>query len=298
MEHYPPPFFRTGPTPLARLLIFSALSLSFLVADARFDYLTPLRQIAAAIIYPLQRIAAAPASIARRIGNFFVTHASLREDNARLTQERLSDAAALQQLKALEAENRHLRELLAARERVSVSVRVAEVLYAGRDPFSRKVIIDKGLQDDLKAGQAVTDERGVVGQITRVYPWLAEVTMITDKGHAVPVQNLRSGLRGMVFGVGRDGELDLRFMPVNADVQSGDRLVTSGIDGIYPPGLPVAEVTNVQRDAAMVFARISCKPLAGVASNNHLLVLSFYRSVPSLPGETAVQSKRRKGKKG
>jgi rod shape-determining protein MreC len=298
MEHQPPPFFKTGPTPLARLVIFSALSLSFLVADARFNYLTPLRQIAGAIIYPLQRIAAAPASIARRIGNFFVTHSSLREDNARLTRERLADAAALQQLRALEAENHRLRELLAARERVSVNARVAEVLYAGRDPFSRKVIIDKGLQDDLKAGQAVADERGVVGQVTRVYPWLSEVTLITDKGQAVPVQNLRSGLRGMVFGVGRDGELDLRFMPVNADVQSGDRLVTSGIDGVYPPGLPVAEVTSIQRDAAMVFARITCRPLAGVASNNHLLVLSWYRSVPPAPGETAAQSKRRKGKKG
>lgn len=298
MEHQPPPFFKTGLTPLARLLIFSALSLSFLVADARFNYLAPLRQIAAAIIYPLQRIATAPASIARRMGNFFVTHSSLRDDNARLTRERLADAVALQQLKALEAENRRLRELFAARERLSVDARIAEVLYAGRDPFSRKVIVDKGLQDGIKAGQAVADEVGVVGQVTRVYPWLAEVTLITDKGQAVPVQNLRSGLRGMVFGVGRDGELDLRFMPVNADVQSGDQLVTSGIDGIYPPGLPVAEVTNIQRDAAMVFARISCKPLAGVASHAHLLVLSWYRSVPPLPGETAAQPKRRKGKKG
>jgi rod shape-determining protein MreC len=298
MEHQPPPFFRTGPTPLARLLIFSALSMSLLVADARFNYLTPLRQIAAAIMYPLQRIAAAPASIARRIGNFFVTHSSLRQENERLGLERLSDAAALQQLKALQAENSHLRELLAARKRVAVNSRVAEVLYAARDPFSRKVIIDKGLQDDIKAGQAVADARGVIGQVTRAYPWLAEVTLLTDKGQAVPVQNLRSGLRGMVFGIGRDGELDLRFMPVNADVQIGDRLVTSGIDGVYPPGLPVAEVTNVQRDSAMVFAQISCKPLAGVTSDIHVLVLSQYREVPARPGDTAGQLKRRKEKKG
>ena len=183
MEHTPPPFFKTGPTPLARLLIFSALSLALLVADTRFNYLTPLRQIAAVIVYPLQRIASAPASIARRIGDFFVTHSSLRAENARLTQERLSNAPALQQLKALQAENRQLRELLAARERVNADARLAEVLYAARDPFSRKIVIDKGLQDNVKAGQAVVDTRGVVGQVTRAYPWLAEVTLITDQHH-------------------------------------------------------------------------------------------------------------------
>lgn len=298
MEHQPPPFFKTGPTPLARLLIFSALSLALLVADTRFNYLTPLRQLAAIIIYPLQRIASAPASIARRIGDFFVTHSSLRAENARLTQEQLANAPALQQLKALQAENRQLRELLAARKRVNADARLAEVLYAARDPFSRKIVIDKGLQDDIKAGQAVVDTRGVVGQVTRVYPWLAEVTLITDKGQAVPVQNLRSGLRGVVFGVGQDGVLDLRFMPLNADVQNGDQLVTSGIDGTYPPGLPVAEVSNIERNAAFMFARITGKPLAGVASYTQVLVLSWSLEVPQLPAETAAQPKRRKGKKG
>lgn len=298
MEHSPPPFFKTGPTPLARLLIFSALSLALLVADTRFNYLTPLRQLAAIIIYPLQRIASAPASIARRIEDFFVTHSSLRAENARLTQEQLANAPALQQLKALQAENRQLRELLAARERVNADARLAEVLYAARDPFSRKIVIDKGLQDNVKAGQAVVDTRGVVGQVTRAYPWLAEVTLITDKGQAVPVQNLRSGLRGVVFGVGQDGVLDLRFMPLNADVQNGDQLVTSGIDGTYPPGLPVAEVSNIERNAAFMFARITGKPLAGVASNTQVLVLAWHREVPQPPGETAAQPKRRKGKKG
>lgn len=298
MEHSPPPFFKTGPTPLARLLFFSALSLSLLVADARFNYLTPLRQIAGAIVYPLQRIAAAPVSIARRMGEFFVTHSSLRDENARLSQRELANAAARQQLKALQAENRRLRELLGARERVAADAKAAEVLYAGRDPFSRKIIIDKGSQDDVKAGQAVIEARGVVGQVTRVYPWLAEVTLLTDKGQAVPIQNLRSGLRGVVFGLGQDGALDLKFMPLNADVQNGDRLVTSGIDGTYPPGLPVAEVTHIERNAAFVFARITAKPLAGVASHRHVLVLSWRRDVAPPPAETKAQPKRRKGRKG
>ena len=299
MEHTPPPFFKTGPTPLARLLIFSALSLVLLVADARFNFLAPLRQVAGIIVYPLQRVAGSPAAIARRIGEFFVTQSSLREDNARLVEEKLASAPLLQQMKALQSENRHLRELLAARERVNANGKAAEILYAGRDPFSRKVVIDKGLNDDVKGGQAVVDARGVVGQVTRVYPWLAEVTLLTDKGQAVPVQNLRSGLRGVVFGTGQDGVLDLRFMPVNADVQNGDQLVTSGIDGTYPPGLPVAEVSNIERNAAFMFARITCKPIAGVAGHPHVLVLAWHRDVPQAPEAAPDASqKRRKGRKG
>ena len=299
MEHQPPPFFKTGPTPLARLLIFSALSLTLLVADARFNYLSPLRQVTGLIVYPLQRVAAAPAGIARRIGEHFVTQSSLREDNSRLIEEKLANAPGLQQLKSLQAENRHLRELLATRERVKANAKTAEILYAGRDPFSRKVVIDKGLNDDIKGGQAVVDARGVVGQVTRTYSWLAEVTLITDKGQAVPVQNLRSGLRGVVFGTGQDGVLDMRFMPVNADVQIGDQLVTSGIDGTYPPGLPVAEVSNIERNAAFMFARITCKPVAGVASYPQVLVLGWQRDVPQAPEAAPEQAqKRRKARKG
>jgi rod shape-determining protein MreC len=297
MEHAPPPFFKTGPTPLARLLIFSALSFMLLAADARFGYLAPVRQFVSIVVYPLQRIALAPADISRRIGEFFVTHSSLRAENARLTQEMLTSSAGLLQLKALQVENRQLRELLELRQRIVAEARPAEVLYAARDPFSRKVVIDRGAQNDVKAGQPVVDARGVVGQVTRVYPWLAEVTLLTDKGHAVPVQNVRSGLRSVLFGVGRDGTLELRFMPLAADVQPGDQLVTSGIDGTYPPGLPVAEVTSVERDAALTFARINAKPLAGVTSHIHVLVISWQRDVPELPAEPAAPPKRRKGKK-
>ena len=298
MEHQAPPFFKTGPTPLARLLIFAALSAALLVADARFNYLVPLRQVAAAIVYPLQRIAAAPASIAQRIGDFFVTHSSLREDNARLAQENFSNAALLQQLKALQAENAQLRALIAARERLEVKALSAEVLYTARDPFSRKVIIDKGLRDNVKAGQAVVDDRGVVGQVTRIYPWHSEVTLITDKGQFVPVQNLRNGLRAVLAGTGNDGALELRFIPLNADFQNDDPLVTSGIDGIYPPGLPVARVSHVERNAAQLFARITCTPVAGVASHTQLLVVTESRELPPRPAEEPRQPRARKPRKG
>ena len=299
MEHQPPPFFKTGPTPLARLLIFSALSIAVLVADVRFNYLVSLRQVAAVVIYPLQRIAAAPAGIARRIGDFFVTHGSLRGENTRLTQENFDNAALLLQLKALQVENAQLRELLAARERLGTDLVAAEVLYAARDPFSRKVVIDKGSQDDIRAGQVAVDNRGVVGQVTRVYPWLSEVTLVTDKGQFVPVQNLRNGLRSILSGTGSDGAVELRFVPPNADFESGDELVTSGIDGVYPPGLPVARVTEVERSAETMFARVTGVPLGGVANHTHVLIAGGSRDLPPRPPTDEPKSPRpKKSRKG
>jgi len=294
MEYQAPPFFKTGPTPLARLLIFSALSLTLLVTDARFDYLAPLRQVAAVILYPLQRIALAPASIARRASDFFVTHSSLRAENARLAAENFTNAALLQDLKALRAENARLRALIGARERFGLTAAAAEVVYAPRDPFSRKILVDKGARADVKAGQAVVDERGLVGQVTRVYPWLSEVTLVTDKSHFVPVQNLRNGLRAVLSGTGSDGVLDLRFVPLNADHQNGDELVTSGIDGVYPPGVPVARISQVERNATQLFARIRCTPLAGVSSHTQLLVLSAQRDLPPPPAEDATPRRLKK----
>jgi len=298
MEHSPPPFFKRGPTPLVRLLLCSLLSVALLISDARYHYLDGIRQAVAIAAYPLQRAAAAPAAMLRRVGEFFVTQSALRNENARLAEQRLQDAAALQRYRALAAENAHLRELLAMRERFPESTVVAEVLYTGRDPFTRKIVIDKGAQQDIKAGRPVIDQIGVLGQVTRVYQWLAEVTLITDKGQAVPVQNLRNGLRAVLGGTGSDGQLELKFIPLNADFQNGDELVTSGIDGIYPPGLPVAVVSNVERNASYLFARITCKPVAGVASHAQVLILNRNIKVPERRTEEQPPPRANKSRKG
>lgn len=297
MEHTPPPLFRTGPTPLARLMMFTLLSVVLLIADARFGYLTVLRQVTAVIIYPLQQLAAMPAAVGERISGFFVTHSALRHDNQRLTGQNLELAREAQQARALHKENAHLRGLLDARERVAAPSIAAEILYAARDPFSRKVMIDRGLQAGLAAGRPVIDHVGVIGQITRVYPWLSEVTLITDKGHLVPVLNVRTGLRAVLAGTGDDGRLELRFIPLAADFQTGDQLVTSGIDGIYPPGLPVAEVTNVERNTAYLFANINCKPLAGVNAHAQVLVLGPMPALPERQEEQPAKAPRGKKKK-
>lgn len=297
MEYQPPPFFKTGPTPLARLLIFSLLSIALLITDARFKYLESLRHIFSVAIYPLQRIASAPLTIANRAGDFFVTHSALRSENARLTQQNLENTIMLQQHNSLQTENVHLRELLDARERINVHSTLAEILYAARDPFTRKIIVDKGFQNDIQNGQPVIDHVGVIGQVTRVYPWLAEVTLITDKGQVVPVQNMRNGLRSVLTGTGADGVLELKFIPLNADFKNGDRLVTSGIDGVYPPGLPVAEVTDVERNSAYLFARIRCKPLAGVNNFGQVLVVRQENSIPERPAEESKPQRAKKPKR-
>ena len=297
MEHTPPPFFNRGPAPVVRLLLCSLLSIALLISDARYHYLDGIRQVVVVIVYPLQRLAGAPGAMLNRIGEFFVTQTSLRADNARLAEQNLRNAATLQRYDALLAENTQLRELQAMRQRLPANMVAAEVLYTGRDPFTRKIVVDKGLQHDLRAGQPVIDQIGVIGQVTRVYPWLAEITLITDKEQAVPVQNLRNGLRAVLGGTGNDGQLELKFIPLNADFQNGDRLVTSGIDGVYPPGLPVAEVSNVERNAAHLFARITCKPLAGVASHRQVLIVNWENKAPPLPAEEekSQRGKKRKG---
>jgi rod shape-determining protein MreC len=191
-----------------------------------------------------------------------------------------------------------LRDLLNARKRLPVGAQLAEILYSARDPFSRKVTIDKGLNNGIEAGQIAVDHIGVIGQVTRVYPFMSEVTLVTDKEQTVPVQVVRNGLRAIAYGGGDGGTLDLRFMPANADIKSGDELVTSGIDGVYLPGLPVATVVAVERNAAYAFARIACVPKAGIDRHGQVLILSSARKLEPRPVEDDAADKPAKSKRG
>jgi rod shape-determining protein MreC len=159
------------------------------------------------------------------------------------------------------------------------------VLYTSRDPFTQKVFVDKGASAGIQAGAGVIDANGVVGQVTRVFPYMSEVTLITDRDQAVPVQVERSGARSVLFGNGTGRSPELRFTSPTADLRVGDRLVTSGLDRTYPPGLAVAEIIDVIRDTGQMFARIVCKPLAGIDHSEFLLVLSQSSAMPPRPEE-------------
>ncbi len=267
-------FFNRGPSPVTRLVFFCALSMLLLFVDARYQYLESTRTVLSVIIYPFQRLTALPGEVVGSISVYFETQSRLQEDNAQLRQQHDLDAAQLAQLSSIQAENAQLRTLHELEARVDFPMQMAEIVYVERDIFKRKLIVNKGSQANVMAGQVVIDDSGVVGQVTRVYPWLSEVTLVTDKDHAVPIQFVRNGLRAVVFGSGDIGEMSLRYMPVSSDIVEGDILVTSGIDGTYPPNLPVAKVVKIERDPAYPFARIVCAPLAGVDRNRSLLIVS------------------------
>ena len=275
LDRSPPPFFKQGPSSLSKLMFFSALALFLMVADARFKVAQPLRLAVSTVLYPLQWVVLKPVELARRGGGYFesLQEAQKREEAARRKLAEQSQRA--NQVEQLALENDRLRKLLALRQQITTPAQAAEVLYDAADPYTRKVVIDKGMAQGVLAGSPVIDESGVLGQVTRVHPLVSEVTLVIDRDHAIPVLITRTGARSVAFGDPTShGSLELRFMGGNADVQAGDLLVTSGVDGVYPPGLPVARVDRVERRADSAFARIHCMPLARVLGAQHVMVLN------------------------
>lgn len=302
LDRTPPPFFKQGPSALSKLMVCSALALFLMVADTRFRITQPVRAAMATVLFPVQWVAMRPVLAVRGAQDYFVTlnTAITNEEAARRKLVVQSQRAA--QVEQLTSENAQLRKLLGLRERLNTPAAPAEVLYDAADPYSRKVIIDRGLAQGVEAGSPVIDESGILGQVTRVHPLISEVTLLTDTDQAIPVLNTRTGARGITYGdAGRHGSggLELRYMAANADVQPGDLLTTSGVDGVYPPGLPVAKVQKVERRADSGFARIECAPQALVDGARHVMVLdSLAQQLPSRPTpEDPVPAAKKLGKK-
>ena len=292
----PPPFFHRGPSPLARLAFFSLLSLALLFADTRYRYLESVRHTVGIVLYPVQRILQFPGEAAMQVMSYFSSQRALIEGNAALKRELLAEGPAVQGYQTLQQENARLRALLEVAKRFPDAAVAAEVLYSGRDPFTQKLFVDKGEAAGVQAGQAVIDEVGVVGQVTRVFPYMAEVTLLTDKDHAVPVKVERSGVRSVMYGAGSGRLPELRFLSPNVEIQAGDRLITSGIDGTYPAGLAVAQVVSVERETGQIFARVTCKPLAGVERSPLVLILGRTAALTPRPEEPADTDAPRKGR--
>ena len=293
----PPAFFHRGPSPFARLAFFGLVSIALLFADTRYRYLENLRQVVAIVLYPLQRAAQLPGEAFSYAATYFSAQRALADDKAALKRRLVDDATAVQGCPLVRQENERLAALLDLRTRYGASATAVEVLYTGRDPFTQKVFVDKGADAGVVPGEAVIDAEGVVGQVTRVFPFMAEVTLLTDKDHAVPVKVVRSGVRSVLFGSGAGRPPELRFSAPNADIEVGDVLVTSGIDGTYPPGLAVAQVSSIERDTGQMFARITARPLAGVDRSRHLLVLAQGAALPPQPEEPpSADNAKRAGK--
>lgn len=245
-----------------KALLLVILSLVLMTIDRQAGHLDRVRQGLGVVVYPVRAAVDLPYSAWQWLSTSLASRSALLAENAALRRELLELSVPQQQLAALQAENHRLRELLESSRRVEQSVQVASLLRADLDPFRHRVTLNRGTAGGVHEGMAILDAEGVVGQVTVVNPVSSEAVLISDPGHAIPVEINRNGVRTVALGTGDLGRLELPFLPNSADVEDGDLLVTSGLGGRFPRGYPVAVITRVQRDPGQAFASISASPLA------------------------------------
>lgn len=296
LDRSAPPLFHQGPSALSKLIFFSALAIFLMVADARFHLTQPVRAAMGAVLYPFQWLALKPVQLFAQGGTYLEDLQVAQRNEAEARRALALQAERAGQADSLAKENERLRSVLELRQTTQTPGRAAEVLYDAADPYTRKVVIDQGLSSGIAPGSPVIDERGVIGQVTQVLPFSSEVTLVIDRDLAIPVQNTRTGARSVAFGdaSAHGGGLELRFMAANADLQEGDLLATSGVDGVYPPGLPVAKIARIERRADSGFARIYCLPLAQVTGARYVLVLAPIGSTATMRSAAASAASARK----
>lgn len=257
------------------LAVVASLLLYFL--DTRLDYFKPVRMTLSTAVYPVQKLASMPDDFTTWFTDFFQGHRQLREKIMKLEAQNLTNSVRMQKMQALESENMRLRELLGSSFRLQERVQVAELLSVDLDPFYQHVIIDKGETFGVYEGQPVLDSLGVMGQVAEVSQFSSRVVLLTDPSHSIPVQIVRNGLRAVVTGRGLGENLQMEFLPHNADVRVGDLLVTSGLGGRFPVGYPVGKVISVNFPQGKSFAEISVSPAARLATSREVMLV--------LPGE-------------
>lgn len=274
LDRTPPPFFRQGPSALSKLVVFGALAVLLMVADGRWQWAPPLRAGIAAVLQPLQWLTQQPLQGVAWLNTYLqgleASRQALEDTRALMVQQSLRSS----QVEHLRLENQNLRDLLGMQQTLPRKTLGASVVYEMADPYSRKLLVDRGQAHGVQAGAAVLDSLGVLGQVTRVYPRQSEVTLITDDKQAIAVLNTRTGQRSLAHGAPQRGQdqLELRYVSAEADTLAGDLLTTSGLDAVYPAGLPVARVTAVARPMSG-FARIAAQPVARVDSARLVLLV-------------------------
>lgn len=270
MSAFQEPFFTRGPSPMARLTFFTLVAIAIMIADHRFQALSFARVSIGAVLNPIEQALMVPGQLFSRAAAYFSDQDRLLADNRALNQKVLELAAEGQQARLILAEKPYIEVLGSAQLRFAGSGLIAEVIRDARNPYTRKIIINKGMTEGVVPGLAVIAGDGVVGQVTAVGLMSSEVTLSTEKDQALPVLIVRNGLRAIAIGSGRDGTIEVPSLPLGSDVQIGDQVVTSGIDGTYPPGLGVAVISQVEKNPAFPFAKIVAQPVA--AASNHRFV--------------------------
>jgi rod shape-determining protein MreC len=274
LDRSPPPFFRVGFAPLTKLIFFTALSVLLMFGDKQLQFTKPIRAGLSTLIMPVQWLVLQPGQVASSVGDYFQNLEQAQKNLQAVQLKALQQSARAQQVEQLIIENQNLRQLLDLKNTVATPSQVAEVLFDVPDPYNQRIVIDKGQVKEVALGSPVIDSGGVVGQVTRVYPFTAEVTLLTDRDQSIPVMNSRTGARNISSGniLGGVPLIELKFVPASADVKEGDLLTTSGIDGVYPAGLQVARISHIERRVDISFARIHATPLAEL-KGRHVLIL-------------------------
>jgi rod shape-determining protein MreC len=263
-----------GFAPLTKLVFFSTLSLLLMVGDQQLQFTKHLRAALSTLILPVQWLVLQPGQALNFVGKHFQSLEQAQENLKAAELKTLELSARSQQVEQLKFENQTLRQLMGLSSNISTPSQAAEILFDVPDPYNQRLVLNKGQVDGVALGSPVIDAGGVIGQITRLLPMTAEVTLLTDHQQSIPVLNSRTGARNITNGDMLEGVpmIELKFVPASADVKEGDLLTTSGIDGIYPAGLQVARISHIERRVDISFARIHAKPLAEL-QGRHVLIL-------------------------
>lgn len=263
-----------------RLLVLTVLSVALMVVDARFDTLKPLRGNLAQVITPFYWMAERPLRLWEGVSQQFSSRDELIAENEKLKAEALLLQRRLQKLATLTEQNVRLRELLNSAALVDEQVLVSELIGVDPNPFTHRILIDKGEKDGVFLGQPVLDALGLMGQVVEVMPYTARVLLLTDTTHSIPVQVNRNGLRAIAVGTGNPESLELRFVADTADIKEGDLLVSSGLGQRFPAGYPVATVKEVNHDSGQPFAVVRAVPTARLNRSRYLLLVFSDRRTP------------------
>ena len=267
------PLFERGPSALVRVVLVTVLSVVLMTADHRGRHVDAMRSLLATLVYPLQYAIDLPIRGGNWLADNLSSRSALMRENERLRRQNFSAQSKLERYAELEAENRRLRELLDSAARVGVQVLIAERLAVDLDPYSRRIVLNKGIRDGVQVGQSLIDANGIMGQVVEAGPFSSSAVLITDPSHALPVQVRRSGLLGVAVGTGPLDQLELTHVPINADVLVGDELITSGLGGRFPSGYPVGRVVSVNRDSGRPFARVTVESSANLERNREVLLV-------------------------
>jgi len=295
-RHVPLRLFRRGPSAEVRLAVAVIAALTLLLLDAYWKPIAPVRQMLSTFIYPFQRVVMLPRDLITMGNDWFDAAARVKSENEAMQRQRIELAQLATHSAQLAAENAQLRRLMGVFDKlVAQPAVVVEVLYEPTNAFNRRLVFNKGSLAGIEPGMPVIDEGGIVGQVVRVTPMTSEAAVLTDELVSIPVQLLRNGLRLIAFGSSVPGKVDVRYFAADADIREGDVMVTSGVGGVFPSGLPVARIEKVERDSASGFARAIGQPLSHPERYRHFLVLRVPVGIEDTDTATSGKSDKENG---